>query len=306
MTFLKKENLSLWKGKKNSMVAKEQIFPIGIGTWKIDYENFEKDIDSLLYSIQNGQNYLSLYMLYNDGKVVREMRKLLEKVDRSKLFINVNLEPTVTSISDIEKQLNQYLEILNIEYVDSLELHRPDYSTLPLVDVYKEIARLVSVGKVRHIGISNASLEQLQEVNSVVPIDFFEGVYNLECKLYEDNRVLEYCRQNHIYFMAYQALRRNRTAKRNYKELVELSEKYGKTQNQILLNWIVKEKGIFPIIKSTNMERIKENLNALNFNMESEDYEKLNEFRSKEFDDVAIDFLGKGGITIDQLANQFE
>ncbi len=106
--------------------------------------------------------------------------------------------------------------------------------------------------------------------------------------------------------MAYQALRRNRTAKRNYKELVELSEKYGKTQNQILLNWIVKEKGIFPIIKSTNMERIKENLNALNFNMESEDYEKLNEFRSKEFDEVAIDFLGKGGITIDQLANQFE
>ena len=87
---------------------------------------------------------------------------------------------------------------------------------------------------------------------------------------------------------------------------MERSEKYGKTQNQILLNWIVKEKGIFPIIKSTNMERIKENLNALNFNMESEDYEKLNEFRSKEFDEVAIDFLGKGGITIDQLANQFE
>ena len=87
---------------------------------------------------------------------------------------------------------------------------------------------------------------------------------------------------------------------------MELSEKYGKTQNQILLNWIVKEKGIFPIIKSTNMERIKENLNALNFNMEAEDYEKLNKFRSKAFDEVAIDFLGNGGITIDQLANQFE
>ncbi len=54
------------------------------------------------------------------------------------------------------------------------------------------------------------------------------------------------------------------------------------------------------------MERIKENLNALNFNMEAEDYEKLNKFRSKAFDEVAIDFLGNGGITIDQLANQFE
>lgn len=288
------------------MVEKKQIFPIGIGTWKIDYENFEKDLDGLLYSISNGQNYLSLYMLYNDGKVVKEMRKLLDKVDRSKLFINVNLEPTITSISDIEKQLNQYLEILNLEYVDSLELHRPDFSKIPLVEVYQEIARLVNIGKVRYIGISNVSLEQLQELHSKVSIDFFEGVYNLECKLYEDNRVLEYCKQNHIYFMAYQALRRNRTAKRNYKELVELAEKYGKTQNQILLNWIVKEKGIFPIIKSTNLERIKENLSSLDFNMEAKDYERLNEFRSKEFDEVSIDFLGNGGITIDQLANQFE
>lgn len=288
------------------MVEKKQIFPIGIGTWKIDYENFEKDLDGLLYSISNGQNYLSLYMLYNDGKVVKEMRKLLDKVDRSKLFINVNLEPTITSISDIEKQLNQYLEILNLEYVDSLELHRPDFSKIPLVEVYQEIARLVNIGKVRYIGISNVSLEQLKEVHGLVPIDFFEGVYNLECKLYEDNRVLEYCKQNHIYFMAYQALRRNRTAKRNYKELVELAEKYGKTQNQILLNWIVKEKGIFPIIKSTNLERIKENLSSLDFNMEAKDYERLNEFRSKEFDEVSIDFLGNGGITIDQLANQFE
>lgn len=288
------------------MVEKKQIFPIGIGTWKIDYENFEKDLDGLLYSISNGQNYLSLYMLYNDGKVVKEMRKLLDKVDRSKLFINVNLEPTITSISDIEKQLNQYLEILNLEYVDSLELHRPDFSKIPLVEVYQEIARLVNIGKVRYIGISNVSLEQLQELHSKVSIDFFEGVYNLECKLYEDNRVLEYCKQNHIYFMAYQALRRNRTAKRNYKELVELAEKYSKTQNQILLNWIVKEKGIFPIIKSTNLERIKENLSSLDFNMEAKDYERLNEFRSKEFDEVSIDFLGNGGITIDQLANQFE
>lgn len=288
------------------MIAKDQIFPIGIGSWKIDYENFQNDLEALLYSIQNGQNYISLYMLYNDGKVVKEIRKLLDKVDRDKLFINVNLEPTIASITDIEKQLNQYLEILNLEYVDSLELHRPDYSNLPLVEVYQEIARLVSIGKVRHIGISNASLEQLQEVNRIVPIDFFEGVYNLECKFYENNGVLEYCKQNNILFMPYQALRRNRTAKRNYPILVELSKKYQKTQNQILINWIVKEKNLYPIIKSTNVERIKENLTALDFTMEKEDYQKLNDFRSKEFEEVQIDFLGSGGITIDQLANQFE
>ncbi len=286
------------------MIEKEQIFSIGIGTWKIDYENFEKDMDGLVYSILNGQNYLSLYMLYNDGKVVREMRKLLDVIDRSKLFINVNLEPTIETVSDIEKQLNQYLEILNLEYVDSLELHRPDYSHIPLIEVYQEIARLASIGKVRYIGISNVNLEQLKEVNEVVPIQFFEGVYNLECKFYESSGVLEYCKQNNIMFMAYQVLRRNRTARRNYPILVELSKKYHKTQNQILVNWITQN--IFPIIKSTNVERIKENLDALDFTMEQEDYQKLSAFRCKEFEEIKIDFDGNGGITIDQLANQFE
>ena len=45
------------------MINKEEIFPIGIGTWKIDYKNIEDEMNSLLYSYEQGQNYLSLYML---------------------------------------------------------------------------------------------------------------------------------------------------------------------------------------------------------------------------------------------------
>jgi len=288
------------------MVIKEELFPIGIGTWKIDYENFNNDIDALVHSYNSGQNYLSLYMLYNNGEVVRQMKSFIDKVDRDKLFINANLEPTIEKIEDVEKQLNEYLEILNIDYVDSLQIHGYFVSKLPLVQVYKEIKRLVDIGKVRYIGISNVNLEQLKEVNEEVKIDFFEGVYNLECKIYEDNKVLEYCKANEIQFICYQPLRRNRTAMRNYDVLVALAEKYNKTQNQIIINWIVKEKNILPLIKCTDINRINENLSAINFIMETDDYKKLNEFRNKDFDNVEIDWYCKGGVTIDQLANQFE
>jgi len=287
------------------MVNKEDLFPIGIGTWKIDYENFNKDIDALVHSYNKGQNYLSLYMLYNNGEVVRQMKSFIDKVDRNKLFINANLEPTIETIEDVEKQLDEYLNILNIEYVDSLQIHGYFVSKLPLVDVYKEIKRLVNIGKVRYIGISNVNLEQLKEVNEKVTLDFFEGVYNLECKIYEDNKVLEYCKENKIQFICYQPLRRNRTAMRNYDVLVELAGKYNKTQNQIIINWIVKEKNILPLIKCTNIDRINENVSSIDFIMENEDYRKLNEFRNKDFDNVEIDWYCKGGITIDQLANQF-
>ena len=288
------------------MINKNDIFELGIGTWKIDYENIKHDMQSLIHSYNLGQNYLSLYMLYNNGEVVRQLKKFIDKVDRDKLFIATNLEPTIECKDDIEKQLNEYLQILDIEYVDMLQLHKPSFSKIPLIDVYKEIQRLVSLGKVKYIGISNASLEQLSLINKEIKIDFFEGIYNLECKIYEDIKVLDYCNKNDIKFLCYQPLRRNRTAKRNYPLLVELANKYDKTQNQIILNWIINEKKMIALVKSTNINRINENKQALNFKMDIEDYERLNNFRNEEFDNVKVDWDDNGGISIDQLANQFE
>lgn len=288
------------------MVNKKEIFPIGIGTWNISGENFEYDLNALMHSYERGQNYLSLYMSYNNGKVVKQIKRFIGIIDRDKLFINASLEPTIEKIEDVEKQLNEYLEILDIDFVDSLQMHSPLFAKIPLKDVYKEIERLVNSGKVRYIGISNANLEQLIEINNAVKIDFFEGVYNLECKLYEDIKVLEYCEENDIQFICYQALRRNRTAVRNYPILLEIAKKYNKTQNQIILNRILKEKNVVPLIKSTNIDRINENISSIEFGMSKEDYSKLNQFRSKEFDEIKIDWNGNGGLTIEQLANQFE
>lgn len=288
------------------MINKNDIFELGIGTWKIDYENIENDMEALIHSYNLGQNYLSLSMLYNNGEVVKQIKKFIDKVDRNKLFIATNLEPNIECKDDIEKQLDEYLQILDIEYVDMLQLHKPSFSEIPLIDVYREIQRLVSLGKVKYIGISNASIEQLSLINKEIKIDFFEGIYNLECKIYEDVKVLDYCNENDIKFLCYQPLRRNRTAKRNYPLLVELANKYNKTQNQIILNWITNEKKMVALVKSTNITRIDENKQALDFKMDIEDYQRLNNFRSKEFDNIKVDWNDNGGISIDQLANQFE
>lgn len=286
------------------MIDKNEIFEIGVGTWKIEPENMEHDIEALLHSYSLGQNYLSLSMLYNNGEVVKQLKKFIDKVDRDKLFIATNLEPSIECKADVEKQLDEYLNILDIEYVDMLQLHKPSFSKIPLIDVYKELQRMVEIGKVRYIGISNASLEQLQLINSQVKIDFFEGIYNLECKIYEDVGVIEYCNKNNIKFLCYQPLRRNRTAQRNYPILIELANKYQRTQNQIILNWLIKEKKMIALVKSTNIDRIDENKQSLDFEMEKEDYQRLNTFRSEEFDNIKIDWSDNGGIPIDQLANQ--
>lgn len=92
---------------------KDNIFKIGIGSWKVDPDNFKKDLEALKYSFDKGQNYLSLSMLYNNGKVVEKMKGFIDLVGRENLFISAYLEKYIESIEDVEKQLNDYLEVLN-------------------------------------------------------------------------------------------------------------------------------------------------------------------------------------------------
>ena len=285
---------------------KDNIFKIGIGSWKVDPDNFKEDLEALKYSFDQGQNYLSLSMLYNNGKVVEKMKGFIDLVGRENLFISAYLEKYIESIEDVEKQLNDYLEVLNLKYIDCLQIHSFSVCKIPMIDVYKEINRLVNLGKVKYIGVSNVNLEQLKQINSIVRIDFFEGVYNLDCKYYENTGLLEYCNENNILFIAYQPIRRNKITQKNYEFLVKLAKKYNKTQNQIMINWIVKEKGILPIIKSTNLDRIKENIDSISFVMEKADYKVLDDFQNEKINSIVVNWNDESGINIDQLANQNE
>lgn len=288
------------------MIQVQNIFPIGIGTFRVDLTQNQKSRNALMKSFALGQNYIDTSHLYENGKVMEFVKEFNKEIGRDNIFITTKIEPVVEKITDIEKQLDKYLEVMNIKYVDCLMLHSVIFTKLPLIETYKEMNRMVEIGKAKCLGLSNSNLEQLKEINNLYPIKIYEGIYNLECKLNEDIGMIKYCKDNDILFIAYQPLRRNRTANRNYPLLVELSNKYNKTQNQIILNWLLKEKKINVLIKSTNVDKINENMEALQFDLEKEDYDKLNTFRAKEFDTIKIDWEGKGGVTIDQLANQFE
>ena len=155
--------------------------------------------------------------------------------------------------------------------------------------------------------------KQLYEYLKRIDIDYVDALqvhvsyaYNLECKYYENVGLIDFCKENNIKFVCYQTLRRNNIAKMNYPFLVELANKYNKTQNQILLNWIIKEKGLNTIIKTNTIENIDSNLQSLDFTLESKEIEILNNFQDQRFNSIEIDWKNQGGITIDKLASQFK
>jgi len=300
---------------------KENIFPIAIGTyglgasrsesWKDNDKELiinEEEMKALIYSCEQGQNFIETSYIYAGGQTMKFISEFLKRVDRNKLFITVKIENFIEKVEDIEEQLDKYLNILGIDYADSILLHTPKVSKIPLEESYRELKRLVNIGKSRNVSASNLNINQLKMIVEQLGIELFsfEGLYNLECKQNEDAGILDYCKKHNILFINYQPFRRNRTANHNYSLLVQLANKYNKTQNQILLNYYVKEKNIIPITKANKIEHINLNLEALDFEMEQQDYKRLNDFRCEEFDKLEVDWLDNGGTPIYKFANQVE
>lgn len=288
------------------MIELNKINPIGIGTYKLDLENKDNTLQSLLYSVNKGQNFMSTSLLYDNCNVVDFLCEFFKQVKKDNIFLTCHLEPYIERKEDVEKQLEEYLKRMNINYVDALQVHISYASKIPLLETYEEISKLVEKGKIRYISASNTSFEELKEIQKYFKLYSFEGVYNLECKYYENVGLIDFCKANNIKFVCYQALRRNNIAKMNYPFLVELANKYNKTQNQILLNWMIKEKALNTIIKTNTIQNIDSNLQSLDFTLENEDIELLNNFQDKRFNSIEIDWKNQGGITIDKLASQFK
>ena len=300
---------------------KKDIFPLAIGSYGLgasrseswsdnsnDLVIDEDEMNAVIYSYEHGQNYIDTSYIYAGGLTMKFIAEFIKRVDRSKLFIAVKIENYIEKVEDIEQQLDKYLKVLGIDYADSVLLHTPRASKIPLADSYNELKRLASIGKAKNVSASNLNIDELKMIVEDLKIDLFsfEGLYNLECKQNEDVGIIDYCKKHDILFLNYQPFRRNRTANHNYPVLIELANKYSKTQNQILLNYYVYGKGLHPITKANKIEHIDLNLEALKFKMEKEDYEKLNEFRCKAFDDLEVDWLDQGGISIYKFANQVE
>ncbi|MCL2383713.1 MAG: aldo/keto reductase [Oscillospiraceae bacterium] len=283
-----------------------RINPIGIGTYNLDLENKDKTLEALLHSVSKGQNLMSTSLLYDNYEVVNFLCEFFKKAHKDEIFLMCHVEPYIEKREDVEKQLDEYLRRMKVDYVDALQIHVSYASKIPLLETYEEIDKLVKKGKVKHISASNTSLEELKELQANFKIFSFEGVYNLECKYYENAGLIDFCKENDIEFICYQALRRNNIASMNYPFLVEMTKKYNKTQNQILLNWIMKEKELSTIIKANSIDKINSNWDSQNFVMEEQDLEMLNNFQDKRFNDIEIDWKNEGGITIDKLASQFK
>lgn len=291
---------------------------MGIGTWGIggfmeaDNNNDDtKQIESLAYTLNKGINYVETVYMYAQGKAVDLLSKAVKKSgkDRGDIFITLSVyQKDASTIGDAEKRINDFLKTFEMDYIDSIQFTMGLVNGLGIDSIKMMVDKMINEGKTRFTSLTNSSPEFLKTYHEAFGDKLFahEGVFNFEVRENEKFGLTKYAQHNDILNVVFQPLRRNLTAARNWSILVELSKKYNKTQNQILLNWIV-SKGYFPLVKSSTIAHIDENLASLDFQIESGDLDRLNNFEIPNYTSPKIDWYDSGeGIKIHQLPNIFD
>ena len=159
------------------------------------------------------------------------------------------------------------LRRLKVERIDLYQLHWPD-PRVPFEDSVGELARLREEGKIRHVGLSNVSVEQLRTAQKIVPIVSVQNRYNISDRASED--VLQVCEQENIGFLPWAPL-----MGRNSK-LESIARAHNATPNQVMLAWLLwRSPVILPIPGTSSIKHLEENVAAASLKISDSEFESL-------------------------------
>lgn len=251
-----------------------KIPAIGYGTWRTpDGDICEMAVKN---AIQCGYTHIDTAVVYKNersvGKAIRD-----SKVAREKLFITSKLWNDCRGYENTKKAFYESLDRLGLEYLDLYLIHWPN--PLAYRDCWEEMnaktwramEELYEEGKIKAIGVSNFRihhLESLMKSARIMPM-----VNQIECTLgFTQQDVIDYCQQHDIVVEGWSPLGSGRLF--TSEALHSFTKKYEKSAAQITLRYLL-EKGVLPLPKSTNPQRMKENLDIFDFVLEEDDIARM-------------------------------
>jgi len=252
-----------------------EIPMIGLGTW----QQIEKDncINAIKYAIKIGYRHIDTADIYGNHELVKEG---IKGFNREKLFITTKLWRDFLDPKLVESECDRALMELDLDYLDLYLVHWPDREK-PLAEISFEMSKLIEKGKVKSIGVSNYTINHLQDlIDQGIKIAVNQVEYH---PFLNQETLLNFCSRHSISVIAYSPLARGQVF--NDSDVIDISKKYSKTPGQITLRWMI-QKDIIVIPKATSNKHIKANFEIFDFELSSEDIKKIDEIgkiRPKRF-----------------------
>ncbi len=167
--------------------------------------------------------------------------------------------------------LDASLMRLKREYVDLYQLHRVD-PMVPIEQTASVLKEMQDAGKVRYIGLSEVSVEQIEQFRKIIEIVSVQNQYNILERKYE--AVLNYCEANGIVFIPWYPLAK---AKLTNDAIERIAKKCEATPSQIALAWLLRRSPMMlPIPGTLSVQHLEENIAATNISLDESEMKELN------------------------------
>lgn len=294
-----------------------RVSAIGLGAWQFGAREWgwgteyarDDAIAAIHRALDLGVNLVDTAEIYGAGRSERIIGEVLKK-RREEIVLATKVSPWHLHSSQVVRAANRSLQRLGTDCIDLYQVHFPN-PIMPIQTTMKGMSRLVTEGKVRHVGVSNFSATQLQAAQDALSnseIVSNQVKYNLlQRKIEKDLRWYE--REN-ISIIAYSPLaqglltgkygpdnppaagvrtanrlfsRRNlRTVRRILDSLKEIAEVNRRTVTQVSLNWLIKNPLVIAIPGAKRSQQVNENVGGAGW--------RLNEADIMEIDRLTRDF----------------
>ena len=303
-------------------IGKTDLFvnPIGLGANAVGghnlYPNLDEEVGRELVrqALAGGINFIDTAFIYGPrrseeliGEVIKTQHRRADVViatkgahDLSSGEVKFNNRPEF-----LRQSVDSSLQRLQTDYIDLYYIHYPDEDT-PKDEAVGMLKELKQAGKIRSIGVSNFSLDQLQQGNKYGGIDVFQGHYNLLTRGGEQD-ILPYCEEQEISFVPYFPLAMGILAGKYHKDTVlpagdhrnkrplfqpevfpaiiakvdqlrELAQRYATDVPYLVLAWYLTRPAIDVLIPGAkSAEQALQNLQTLDLVLEEEDIAAIDE-----------------------------
>lgn len=197
-----------------------QITPVGLGTWAIGGGNYqfgwgsqddEESITAIHRALEMGINWIDTAAVYGLGRSEEVVGRAIREwsgSERPYIFTKCsrvwNNEGEVSGSLDptsIRNEAENSLRRLQIDAIDLYQMHWPDPEA-GMEKGWEAMAKLKAEGKVRHIGVSNYNVAQMERIQKIAPIETLQPPYSIIRRDIEKD-ILPYCQQHNIGVIVY-------------------------------------------------------------------------------------------------------
>jgi pyridoxine 4-dehydrogenase len=239
-------------------LAGVEVPRIGLGTNRLKTDN----VPFVREAVAAGLRHIDTAHLYTGGESERAVGEALDGLGEDVLVATKGGYRAGEGRPDaLRAQIEQSLRSLRTDAIGLYYLHRVDPKT-PLEESLGAIKEHVDRGSIRHVGISEVTVEQIERARRVVDIAAVQNRYNLADREHED--VVDYCEREGIAFVPYYPLHGDLGP-----ELRAAAEQLGVTENTIKLAALLQRSPVvLPIPGTRSIEHLRENLAALEVDLD--------------------------------------